>query len=68
MELEVTIDQQPPVTLKRLQTDKKQPYSRFFYLPEQEPGEHTAVIKIKSLPEGSSYYAGQLLIVGKIMP
>ncbi len=68
MELEVTIDQQPPVTLKRLQTDKKQPYARFFYLPEQAPGEHTAVIKIKSLPKGTSYYAGQLLIVGKVMP
>jgi hypothetical protein len=68
MELEVTIDQQPPIPLKRLQTEKQQPYSRFFYLPEQAPGEHTAVIKIKSLPQGTSYYAGQLLVVGKVMP
>jgi hypothetical protein len=43
-------------------------YSRFLYLPEQAPGEHTAVIKIKSLPKGTSYYAGQLLIVGKVLP
>ena len=43
-------------------------YSRFFYLPEQAPGEHTAVINIKSLPKGTSYYAGQFLIVGKVMP
>ena len=32
------------------------------------PGEHTAVIKIKTLPKGTTYYAGQLLIVGKVMP
>jgi hypothetical protein len=38
MELEVTIDQQAPITLKRPQTDARQPYSRFFYLPEQAPG------------------------------
>ena len=68
MELEVTIDQQPPVSLKRLQTEKQQPYSRFFYLPEQAPGEHTAVIRIKSLPTGTSCYAGQLLVVGNLMP
>ena len=68
MELEVTIDQQPPITLKRPQTEKQQLYSRFLYLPEQAPGEHTAVIKIKSLPNGTSYYAGQLLVVGKFMP
>jgi hypothetical protein len=67
MELEVTIDQQPPITLKRSQTEKQQPYSRFFYLPELAPGEHTAVIKIKRLPEGVSYYAGQLLVVGEFV-
>jgi len=68
MELEVTIDQQAPLTIKRPQTDPKQPYSRFLYLPEQKPGDHTAVIKIKSLTPGTSYYAGQMLIVGKILP
>ena len=68
MELEVTIDQQPPITLKRPQTDKRQPYSRFSYLPEQAPGEHSAVIRIKSLPERTSYYAGQLLVVGEVLP
>ena len=68
MELEVTIDQQPPIILKRVQTDKKQAYSRFYYLPEQAPGSHTALLKIKSLPEGTSYYAGQFLIVGTVTP
>jgi hypothetical protein len=38
------------------------------YLPEQAPGEHTAVIRIKSLPEGAYYYARQLFVVGEIMP
>jgi beta-glucanase (GH16 family)/lysophospholipase L1-like esterase len=68
MELEITIDQQPPITVKRPQTDKKQPYSRFFYLPEQKPGKHTAVIRIKTLPKGTSYYAGQILVVGEVTP
>ena len=63
MELEVTIDQQAPITIARPQTDKRQPYSRFLYLPEQKPGDHTAVIKVKSLPKGLSYYAGQFLVI-----
>ncbi len=68
MELEVTIDQQAPITLKRPQTDARQPYSRFFYLPEQAPGEHTTVIKVKSLPAGLSYYLGQYLVIGASQP
>ena len=68
MELEVTIDQQAPISLKRPQTDPRQPYSRFFYLPEQAPGAHTTVIRVKSLPAGLSYYLGQFLVIGAPQP
>ena len=68
MELEVATDQQTPLTLKRPQTDARQPYSRFFYLPEQSAGEHTTVIQVKSLPAGLSYYLGQFLIIDSSQP
>ena len=65
MEVEVTVDQaQTPITIKRLQTEKIRRYARFFYLPEQSPGEHTAVLRVKQLPEGLSFYAGQILVIG----
>ena len=65
MEVEVTIDQRAPIVIKRAQTEKVRKYARFFYLPEQAPGEHTAVLRVKTLPEGLSYYAGQILVIGK---
>ena len=69
MEVEVTIDQSPtPITIKRLQTESISRYSRFFYLPEQSPGEHTAVLRVKRLPEGLSFYAGQILVIGTPLP
>ncbi|MEN6494986.1 MAG: GDSL-type esterase/lipase family protein [Thermoguttaceae bacterium] len=69
MEVEVTIDQSPtPITIKRLQTESISRYSRFFYLPEQSPGEHTAVLRVKHLPEGLSFYAGQILVIGTPLP
>lgn len=65
MEVEVTIDQsKTPITIKRLQTESIHRYARFFYLPEQSPGEHTAVLRVKRLPEELSYYAGQILVIG----
>jgi lysophospholipase L1-like esterase len=68
MEVEVTIDHAAPVVIKRPQTEKIRKYARFFYLPEQAPGEHTAVLRVKNLPQGSSFYAGQILIVGATLP
>ena len=69
MEAEVTIDQShSPITIKRPQTDSKRRYARFFYLPEQSPGEHTAVLRVKQLPEGMSFYAGQILVIGTVLP
>jgi len=64
MEVEITIDNNAPITVKRPQTEKIKRYARFFYLPEQTPGEHTATLRVKTLPEGLSFYAGQILIVG----
>jgi lysophospholipase L1-like esterase len=68
MEVEVTIDQAPPVIIRRPQTEKIHRYARFFYLPEQAPGEHAAVLRVKTLPAGLSYYAGQVLAVGTVLP
>lgn len=67
MEVEVTIDQaQTPIAIKRVQTESKKRYAGFFYLPEQSPGEHTAVLRVKHLPEGTSVYVGQILIIGTV--
>jgi lysophospholipase L1-like esterase len=69
MEVEVTVDQsQSPIAIKRPQTESKRRYARFFYLPEQFPGEHTAVLRVKQLPEGMSFYAGQILVIGTALP
>ena len=64
--VEVTIDgSATPVAIKRPQTEKQRKYARFFYLPEQAPGGHTAVLRVKSLPAGMPFYAGQVLVVGR---
>jgi hypothetical protein len=34
---------------------------------EPTPSKPRAVIRIKRLPEGASYYAGQLLVVGEVL-
>jgi lysophospholipase L1-like esterase len=64
IEVEVSIDGGAPVTIPRPQREMRKRYARFFYLPEQQPGDHTAVITVKALPEGQSFYAGQLLVAG----
>ena len=61
--LEAVVDGGQPITAERAQTESVK-HSRFWYLPEQKPGEHTVTFTVKQLPEGQSYYAGQLLIVG----
>ena len=69
MEVEVTIDHAlAPITIKRPQTERIRRYARFFYLPEQSPGEHTAILRVKRLPEGTSYYVGQILVIGTPLP
>lgn len=62
--VEAVIDGGAPVAMKRMQTEKIRKYARFWYLPEQAPRPHTVVLTVKEIPEGSSFYAGQILIVG----
>ena len=62
--VEAVVDGGQPITVQRTQTEKGHKYARFWYLPAQAPGPHTAVFTIKSIPPGQSFYAGQLLIVG----
>ncbi len=69
MAVEVTVDGAPaPLVIRRPQTEAHRRYARFFYLPEQAPGVHTAVLKVKELPEGISFYVGQVLVIGKTLP
>ena len=62
--IEAVVDGGRPITAERMQREKTK-HARFWYLPEQAPGEHTVTFTVKQLPEGQSYYAGQVLIVGK---
>ncbi|WP_332882230.1 SGNH/GDSL hydrolase family protein [Tichowtungia aerotolerans] len=63
-EVEAVIDGKQIVNMERRQTQKMYQFSRFWYLPPQPPGEHTVCLTVKHLPEGQSFYAGQILIVG----
>jgi lysophospholipase L1-like esterase len=64
--IQVVIDNGKPVTIERKQTEK-QKYARFFYLPEQAPEEHSAILTITELPAGVEYYLGQILVVGSVL-
>ncbi len=68
MTVEVTVDGKTTKTYVRKQREMVRKYSRFFYLPELEPGDHTAILTVKELPDGVSFYAGQLLVVGELLP
>lgn len=63
--IEAVVDGGAPITIRRVQTEAIHKYARFWYLPEQKPGTHTAVFTVKEVPAGEWFYAGQLLIVGK---
>jgi hypothetical protein len=62
--LEAVVDGGQPIVAERVQREKTK-HARFWYLPEQKPGEHTVTFTVKKLPAGQSFYLGQLLIVGK---
>jgi len=64
--IEITIDKGKPIMIERKQTDKKSK-ADLFYLPEQAPGEHTAVLRIMELPVGVEYYMGQILVIGSVI-
>ncbi len=61
--IEAVVDGGLPITAERVQREKTR-HARFWYLPEQTPGEHTVTLTIKQLPAGQSFYLGQLLIIG----
>ena len=62
--IEAVVDGGAPVTMKRVPTKEPRKHSRFCYLPEQTPGVHTVTFTTKTIPEGTWFYAGQILIVG----
>lgn len=61
--IEAVVDGGQPIVAKRVQSEKTK-HARFWYLPEQAPGEHAVTFTVKHVPEGAWFYAGQLLIVG----
>jgi len=65
--IEVSVDGGPAKAFERKQTEQRK-HARFFYLPELPPGPHTAVFTVKELPSGQAYYAGQVLVIGKLLP
>ena len=67
MEVDVTIDGGKPITVKRPQRESTR-HARFFYLPEQAPGKHTAVLRVSKLPADLSFYLGQILVIGTPLP
>jgi len=62
--LEAVVDGGNPISFTRKQREKTK-HARFQYLPEQPYGEHTVVFTVKELPQGQSYYLGQVLVVGE---
>jgi lysophospholipase L1-like esterase len=68
MIVEAVVDGGKPVTMKRAKTAEKFKHARFWYLPEQPPGDHTVVFTVKQMAEGQFFYAGQILIVGRPVP
>jgi lysophospholipase L1-like esterase len=68
MAFKVSVDGKKPIVVERKQREMRRKYSRFWYLPAQTPGEHEATFTVTQLPEGVSFYAGQLLVVGKPLP
>ena len=65
MILEVSVDGGTPVEVRRARTDEPHVYSRFWYLPEQPCGEHTATVTLKRLPKGQRWILGQFLVAGE---
>lgn len=61
--LEAVVDNGKPIVTERVQHEKTK-HARFWYLPEQKPGEHTVTFTVTQLPAGQSFYMGQVLIVG----
>ncbi|MBT7161589.1 MAG: SGNH/GDSL hydrolase family protein [Victivallales bacterium] len=68
MVVEAVVDGKKPILVERKQREARRKYSRFWYLPAQAPGEHEVRFTIRQLPEGLSFYAGQILVIGTPLP
>jgi hypothetical protein len=62
--VEAVIDGSKTVSMRRTQTEPPHKYARFWYLPELTLGVHTVTLTVKEIPEGSWFYAGQVLVIG----
>lgn len=65
MALEVSIDGGKPQAVTRMRTTPHLS-SRFWYLPVQTWGEHTATVTLKRLPKGQRWLLGQFLVTGTL--
>ncbi|MEO0796087.1 MAG: SGNH/GDSL hydrolase family protein [Verrucomicrobiota bacterium] len=63
MEVTVSIDGNEPKTYQLDQKSTRNVFARFFYAPEQEDGPHTAKLTVTKLPEGTSFYVGQVMVI-----
>jgi len=68
MVVEGVVDGGKPFVRERMRTHEPRMHSRFWYLPAVPPGDHTAVFTVKTLPEGATFYAGQILVIGTPLP
>ncbi len=62
--LEAVIDGTNTVTITRKQEDRAKKFARYFFLPPQNPGQHTLTLTVKELPEEQSFYLGQFMQAG----
>lgn len=63
MEIEVSLDGGASKTYTLDQESNKNIFARFQYAMEQEPGKHSAKLTVTKLPEGQTFYAGQILVI-----
>jgi hypothetical protein len=61
--IEAAVDGGQPVAVPRHESPRL--YARYWWTPTRPAGEHTVKFTVKTLPEGTSFYAGQLWVVGK---
>ncbi|MEK6796509.1 MAG: hypothetical protein AABZ39_17155 [Spirochaetota bacterium] len=67
--LSAVVDGKVPVMISRKETFRKeQSAGRFFFIPDQEPGEHTVRFEIAEIADGVEYYVGPILVIGAASP
>lgn len=66
--IEVLVDGKPVTIEERRQTEPQKKFARFWHIPKQPFGNHTAVFKVQQIPANTEVYAGQILVVGTQHP